>query len=154
VKSKIPSFDETGTWKHQPAPEGHDRFICQGCGCEVWRPWPSRPFDDPDLPGSPWDDDRRCLNCWYGKPRKEKTTPFFTEQAEALDGIDDYKRLKQAAGAPKRGGMQWLADRGLAKFDEVRGVWLFRKVPLTDEKWVVAKVPPSKLMVRVRKGGE
>jgi len=27
-------------------------------------------------------------------------------------------------------------------------------VPLTDEKWVVAKVPPSKLMVRVRKGGE
>jgi hypothetical protein len=71
---------------------------------------------------------------------------LFSEQAEALDSIDAYKRLKQAAGAPKRGGMQWLQERGLAKWDETRGAWLFRKLPLTDEQWVVAKEP-----VRVRR---
>jgi hypothetical protein len=75
---------------------------------------------------------------------------IFSEQAEALDSIDAYEHLKQAAGAPKRGAMQWLAERELAKFDETRGVWLIRKLPLTDEKWVAVKMPPSKLMVKVK----
>jgi hypothetical protein len=64
---------------------------------------------------------------------------LFTEQATKLDAVDAYKRLKQAAGAPARGGMKWLAERGLAKFDEARGIWMFRKVPLIDEQWIEAE---------------
>jgi hypothetical protein len=90
-------FEETGTWKERPQgiPAPGDTFTCIGCGCFVRRPWPSRPGDDPDIPGRPWDDDRKCFNCTFGK------------------------------------------------------------VPLIgEEKWVVLKVPPSELMVRmVRKGG-
>jgi hypothetical protein len=65
---------DSGTWKRRPTPEGHDHFVCHGCGAQVRRPWPSRPFDDETLPGRPFDDDWKCLNCWYGKPNQEETT--------------------------------------------------------------------------------
>ena len=71
---KFPEKKDSGTWKREVPPEGHDRFVCAGCGCSVYRPWPSRPFDDPDLPGRPWDDDGFCLNCWFGHPSKKETT--------------------------------------------------------------------------------
>ena len=48
------------TWKRQLAPPDHDHFVCHGCGAEVYRP--NRPFDD----------DWKCLNCWYGKPNQEE----------------------------------------------------------------------------------
>jgi hypothetical protein len=38
--------------KWRPAPLGHDRFVCDGCGAHVYRR--DRPFDDAD----------KCLNCW------------------------------------------------------------------------------------------
>jgi hypothetical protein len=66
---------EWRTWKRRVAPEGHDRFVCAGCGVSVRRPWPSRPFDDETLPGRPWDDDDLCLNCWHGQPNEEETAP-------------------------------------------------------------------------------
>jgi hypothetical protein len=68
VKSRIPFFEETGTWKRHPAPEGHDTFVCIGCGAQVRRPWPSGPFDELDVPGRPWDDNFKCLNCTFGNP--------------------------------------------------------------------------------------
>jgi hypothetical protein len=63
------------TWKRRPTSKDHDHFICQGCGAQVYRPWPSRPFDETALPSRPFDDDWKCLNCWYGKPNQEETTP-------------------------------------------------------------------------------
>ena len=32
---KFPERKDSGTWKREVAPEGHDRFVCAGCGWMV-----------------------------------------------------------------------------------------------------------------------
>jgi hypothetical protein len=70
---------------------------------------------------------------------------LLAEQRNKMDAVEAFKRLKRATGVPAgvsgRRAMQWLAKRGLAKRDESRGVWLFRRLPLTDEQWIEEVLP-------------
>jgi hypothetical protein len=69
----------------------------------------------------------------------------LAEYVDKIERLGAYQRLKRAAGVPAgvsdRRTKIWLAKRGLAKWDEARGVWLFRGLPLTDEQWIEEATP-------------
>jgi hypothetical protein len=69
-----------------------------------------------------------------------RLSEIIDEYADKIERLEAYTRLKRAAGVPAglsdRRAKIWLAKRGLAKWDEVRSVWLFRKLPLIDEQWI------------------
>jgi hypothetical protein len=74
---------------------------------------------------------------------------ILEEQAGFIDQVDAYLRLKRAAGAPDKGkALPWLAERGLAKWDEGREKWSIRKLPLTGEQWIELSAPSLNLVRR------
>ena len=133
---KFPERKDSGTWKSGPTPPGHNRsFVCHGCGAQVRRPWPSRPFDDKTLPGRPFDDDFKCLNCWYGKPNQEETTTHEKqphrmpeEETDDLSRRLEYHAEAEAYQAELRAEMK--ADRDKAAWEETERLCNVIKFPL------------------------